>query len=83
MFDGTDDHVTLPSIHTLGLTDRYKNRGLPLFLNVFSLFRLEHLCILRLINVFLSIILVFQLYYQRVGTYGSGLPHDSHAHCVQ
>ena len=23
MFDGVDDHVILPSIHTLGLTDRY------------------------------------------------------------
>jgi len=22
MFDGVDDHVTLPSIHILGLTDR-------------------------------------------------------------
>lgn len=22
-FDGVDDHVTLPSIHNLGLTDRY------------------------------------------------------------
>ena len=22
MFDGVDDHVILPSIHTLGLTDR-------------------------------------------------------------
>ena len=25
MFDGVDDHVTLPSIHNLGLTDRYVN----------------------------------------------------------
>lgn len=26
MFDGVDDHVTLPSIHALGLTDRYVNK---------------------------------------------------------
>jgi len=26
-FDGVDDHVSLPSIHNLGLTDRYCRRG--------------------------------------------------------
>ena len=33
MFDGVDDHVSLPSIHNLGLTDRYINHRKCLFLN--------------------------------------------------
>ena len=30
LFDGKDDHVTLPSIHRLGLTDRYVAHSLVL-----------------------------------------------------
>ena len=38
LFDGEDDHVTLPSIHSLGLTDRYINRALPFNLERFAIF---------------------------------------------
>ena len=33
-FDGVDDHVLLPSIHRLGLTNRYQFFSLSLFYNL-------------------------------------------------
>ena len=33
-FDGVDDHVLLPSIHRLGLTNRYQFFWLSLFYNL-------------------------------------------------
>lgn len=55
MFDGEDDHVTLPSIHSLGLTDRYINRVLPFNLERFAIFH-RHLFHLGT-NVFSMILL--------------------------